>query len=101
MTAYCFDTSALLDAWTRHYPPDVFPQLWRSLEVRIAAGDVIAAEEVRVEIGKKDARSSWAKRQQGLFVDLDQTQQERVGGPPTPIRGWWTRAADAPALTRS
>ena len=80
MTVYCFDTSALLDAWTRHYPPDVFPQLWRALEERIAAGDVIAAEEVRVEIGKKDdSLLKWAKRQQGLFVDLDQTQQERVG----------------------
>jgi predicted nucleic acid-binding protein len=80
VTVYCFDTSALLDAWSRHYPPDVFPQLWRALEESIAAGEVIAAEEVRVEISKKDdALLRWAKKQPGLFVDLDPEQQQRVG----------------------
>lgn len=79
MTIYCFDTSALLDAWTRHYPPDVFPQLWRALEESIATGEVIAAEEVRVEIRKKDdALLRWASKQDGLFVDLDQAQQACV-----------------------
>jgi hypothetical protein len=29
---YSIDTSAILDGWRRHYPPDVFPPLWTSLE---------------------------------------------------------------------
>jgi hypothetical protein len=25
--AYCFDTSVLIECWSRSYPPDVFPGL--------------------------------------------------------------------------
>ncbi len=80
MTIFCFDTSAFLDAWTRNYPPDVFPQLWRAIEDEIAAGRVIAPEEVRVEFATKDdSVLKWAKKQRGLFVDLDDAQQVAVG----------------------
>lgn len=80
MTIYCFDTSALLDAWNRNYPPDVFPQLWRAIEESIASGVVIAPEEVRVEFAKKDdALLKWAKKQRGLFCDLDSEQQVSAG----------------------
>ncbi len=80
MTRYCLDTSALLDAWNRSYPPDVFPQLWQAIEEGIAAGRFVAAEEVRVEIAKKDdTLLKWAKKQRGLFVDLDAAQQAAVG----------------------
>ena len=44
MTRDSFDTSTRLDAWTRSYPPDVFPQLWRAIEEGIAAGHFFAAE---------------------------------------------------------
>ena len=30
--AYCFDTSALMECWTRYYPPDVFPALWERFD---------------------------------------------------------------------
>jgi hypothetical protein len=80
VTIYCFDTSALLDAWNRNYPPDVFPQLWAAIEERIASGTVIAPEEVRAEFAKKDdALFKWAKKQQELFSDLDEEQQLSVG----------------------
>ncbi len=76
MSIYCFDTSAFLDAWNRHYPPDVFPQLWNAIEERIAAGTIVTPEEVQVELAKKDdALLKWAKRQAGLFCDLDEPQQ--------------------------
>ena len=79
MTRYCFDTSALLDVWTRSYPPDVFPQLWRAIEEGIAAGHFFAAEEVRVEIAKKDdSLLHWARKQHRLFVDLDAPQPTAV-----------------------
>ena len=79
MTTYCFDTSAFLDAWNRNYPPDVFPQLWRAIEEAIAAGAVIAPEEVRVEFAKKDdALHKWARKQHDLFCDLDSEQQQTV-----------------------
>lgn len=79
MTIFCFDTSAFLDAWTRSYPPDVFPPLWRAIEDEIAAGRIIAPEEVRVEFAKKDdSILKWAKKQRELFVDLDNAQQLTV-----------------------
>ena len=79
MTTYCFDTSALLDAWNRNYPPDVFPQLWRDLATAIIAGAVVAPEEVGVELAKKDdSLHRWAKKQRGLFCDLDDEQQRGV-----------------------
>ena len=79
MTIFCFDTSALLDAWTRSYPVDVFPQLWHAIEDLIASGRAIAPEEVRVELAKKDdSILKWAKKQRGLFVDLDDAQQVSV-----------------------
>lgn len=79
MTLYCFDTSALLDAWNRHYPPDVFPPLWRAIEEGVTAGHFFAAEEVRTELAKKDdALSKWAKKQRHLFIDFDAAQQTAV-----------------------
>lgn len=79
MIHYCFDTSALLDAWTRNYPPDVFPQLWRAIEDGISTEQMFAADEVRVELAKKDdALFGWAKKQKSIFVDLDDAQQSAV-----------------------
>lgn len=51
---YSIDTSALLDGWRRHYPPDVFPSIWRRLNALIAQGRLAASEEILIELGKKD-----------------------------------------------
>ncbi len=40
---YCVDTSGWLDGWERHYPPDVFPSLWTTLDELIGAGAVALA----------------------------------------------------------
>lgn len=50
---FCVDTSAWMDGWQRHYPPDVFPSLWLRLEERIAAGHIICSEEVMLSLRKK------------------------------------------------
>ena len=52
--AFCVDTSAWLDGWNRDYPRDVFPTLWQNIEERVAANEIIASEEVYVELQKKD-----------------------------------------------
>ena len=38
---YSIDTSSILDAWTRYYPPDVMPGLWKQLEELIDNGQLI------------------------------------------------------------
>jgi hypothetical protein len=52
--AYCFDTSVLIECWSRSYPPDVFPGLWVKLDALIAQQEVLCADEVRVELERQE-----------------------------------------------
>ena len=74
---YVIDTSALLDGWVRYYPPDVFPQLWSNLEELVAAGELLAPDEVLSELAQKDDDAhKWAKKNSAMFVPLDAEVQE-------------------------
>ena len=76
---YCVDTSAWLDGWQRHYPPDVFPTLWTKLDGLIAAGEIISSEEVYVEIQRKDDElHDWIKERKQMLVPLDEAVQTRA-----------------------
>ncbi|HTR72333.1 MAG TPA: DUF4411 family protein [Solirubrobacteraceae bacterium] len=74
--AYCFDTSSLLECWSRSYPPDIFPGLWRNLDDLIIQKRVLCPDEVRVELEKQDDElSQWVKVRPHMFVPLDDTIQ--------------------------
>lgn len=76
---YSVDTSALLDGWVRHYPPDVFPAIWERIEKLIYDGKLRAIEEVLVELEKKDDEVfKWAKSMPALFVPIDDDIQIAV-----------------------
>jgi predicted nucleic acid-binding protein len=77
---YSIDTSALLEAWRRRYPPDVFPAVWQRLDEVIEKGDRGASEEVFLELEKRDDDvHGWAKeRKMKLFVPIDEDQQRHV-----------------------
>ncbi len=76
---YCFDTSAFMDAWSRHYPPDVFPGLWTELDRLAANGGIIAPDEVLRELGKKDDElHGWSKARAAMFIAPDAAQQQLV-----------------------
>jgi hypothetical protein len=76
---YSLDTSAILNAWQRNYPPDLFPTLWRNIEGLIDAGVLIASEEVLVELEKKDDEvHAWAKQRPQMFVPIDGQVQQIV-----------------------
>jgi len=38
MLKYSFDASAILDAWARYYPIDLFPSFWDRFEEMIKNG---------------------------------------------------------------
>lgn len=82
MGGYCIDTSAILDGWVRYYPIDIFPGLWSGLDGMIATGELIAPDEVLVELeAKADDVFAWAKARPTLFLPLDQpimTATQRV-----------------------
>lgn len=77
---YSIDTSALLDGWTRYYPPDVFPDVWTGIEELIDHGELRATDEVFVELKKRDDDVfAWAKsRKASLFVAIGDEIQEQV-----------------------
>ena len=77
---YSIDTSALLEAWARHYPPDVFPTLWQQIENLISAGRLLAIDEVVRELERKsDDLHDWAKQHAGMFISTDQAIMQRAG----------------------
>ena len=70
--SHCIDTSALLEAWVRRYPHDVFPGLWAHIEVLAAREELRAPDEVLQELQvKDDDLAKWAKQRDGLFVPLE------------------------------
>lgn len=74
---YCFDTSSLLHAWRRAYPPKRFPGLWAAFDSLIAEGRMVASIEVFNGLVKKDDDAcAWAKeRKEALFRDIDDDVQ--------------------------
>lgn len=76
---YCIDTSAWLDGWERHYPPDVFPSLWSKLEGLVAEGRIFSSEEVYIELAKKDDElHRWMMSRKDMLIPLTEDIQRRV-----------------------
>jgi hypothetical protein len=76
---YCIDTSAFLDGWVRHYPPDIFETLWVKLDELVKSNNIIASIEVLHELKKKDDDIyNWCKERLNLFQDIDNDVQEKV-----------------------
>jgi hypothetical protein len=74
---YCFDTSALIECWSRSYPPDVFPGLWEKMDSLVAHRGLQCPEEVRVELARQeDELRKWADGRRYMFVPLDEPIQE-------------------------
>jgi hypothetical protein len=77
---YCIDTSFLLDAWRRKYPPDHFPPFWQYIDSIVSRGEMKSPEEVLEDLKKKDDDVyRWAKdREELLFVPIDNNSQQEV-----------------------
>ena len=77
---YSVDTSSLLHAWQRAYPPEQFPGWWTKLEGLLDDGRLVATIEVYYELEKKDDDVfAWAKqRKDALFREIDDDVQSAV-----------------------
>jgi len=51
---YCFDTSALIEAWNKYYSMELCPEYWSILDGMAQNGVVFFTEEVKREIDKID-----------------------------------------------
>lgn len=68
-----------MEAWVRRYPIDIFPGIWSGLEKLIESGQIIAPDEVLVELKEKeDKLTEWAKAHPKLFYALDIPLQKSV-----------------------
>jgi Domain of unknown function (DUF4411) len=77
--AFCVDTSGWLDGWLRHYPRDVFPSLWQNVEERVNGCEIIASEEVYVELQKKDDDlHEWMKERKFMLIPANESVQRHV-----------------------
>lgn len=76
---FCVDTSAWLDGWRRYYPRDVFQTLWTNVEALVDAGEIIASEEVYVEIAKKDDDlHEWIQARKAMLIPPEEAIQIRI-----------------------
>ena len=80
MSGYCIDTSALIDAGIRYYPPDVFPSFWKKLEMLLDSSRLKAPATLLDEITRKDDDlAEWVKaNKDALIVPMDAAQQTAV-----------------------
>ena len=78
--SYSIDTSALLHAWRRAYPPRRFGGLWAAFDELIDGGRMMASIEVYHELERKDDEVfAWAKqRKEAMFLDIDENVQGHV-----------------------
>ena len=59
---YCCDTSSLIHAWRRAYPPKSFKTFWGKLDDLMDDGRLVSSIEVYGELEKKDDDVfGWAK----------------------------------------
>jgi hypothetical protein len=76
---FSLDTSAFLDAWIRHYPPDTFPTFWEYMDTAAREGVVKISEEALRELEKKDdGAARWVKSRPHMIAATDVPIQEKV-----------------------
>lgn len=77
---YSFDSSSLIHAWRRAYPPRRFPRVWDAFDRLIHDERMLASIEVYNELERKDDDLfAWAKdRKDSMFRDIDEYVQAEV-----------------------
>lgn len=76
MVVYCIDTSALIAAWQERYPLENFPRFWERVDGLIAAGRLVAPDEVLRETTKRsDELHTWLKGRPRMFRELEDAIQ--------------------------
>lgn len=80
LSHYCVDSSSLLHAANRAYPPRRFPRLWREIEALVDEGRLIISIEVYRELERKDDEVfAWCKERRDVFCrEIDGDVQAHV-----------------------
>jgi hypothetical protein len=75
LPSYVLDTSAFINGWNHHYRLPVFQGVWDAIGQAMDAGDVLAPEEVMVELSRRsgDPLHTWATTHSAAFIPPDST----------------------------
>lgn len=73
--AYCFDTSAWLDGWVRHYSIVSFPSVWDRVADLLRSGRGWWTEEVTTEIRETDL-IEWLKPHAAAVIPTSDVWEE-------------------------
>jgi hypothetical protein len=77
--SFSLDTSAILDAWVRHYPPDVFPSIWERMKGAASEGKIFIIDEVLSELKRKDdGAHEWFESHGEMVISIDAKIQASV-----------------------
>ena len=89
---YSIDSSSLIHAYRRAYPPTAFPSLWSErFPGLIADKKLVASKEVLLELKRKDDELTlWCRQYQDMFIEIDVGQQDQM----VQIMGRYPRLVD-------
>ena len=88
---YSMDSSALIHAWRRAYPPKNFPPFWDKLDALIETKRLFSSVEVLRELKRKDDElHEWCKARAHVFLPIDDDLQDQV----IEIMGTYPRLVD-------
>ena len=75
---YSIDTSALLEAFIRRYPPDIAPKMWDEWLPKLIEDErLFAAYDVLEDLSVRDDDIfKWAKSYDKMFVEIDRYEPE-------------------------
>ena len=76
---WCFDTSAFIEPWRRHYPPAIAAPLWEIIDDMWECGEIIVPEEVLVELESVDDDvHKWVKDRRARLIEPCAAIQDSV-----------------------
>ena len=76
---YSVDSSAIIEAWQRVYPKDIFAGFWERMGQAASEGEIGIAEEVHTELQKKDDEVlGWVDEHPEMVIPIDNLTQTAV-----------------------
>lgn len=71
---YCLDSNIFIEAWNKHYAPDLAPEYWEIIDELAKEGVVFATQEVKRELETvDDALSKWAAQRPHIFREINES----------------------------
>lgn len=76
---YCLDSNIFIEAWNKHYSPDLAPDYWEVIDQLAQEGTIFAPQEVKRELeAVDDGLSSWADQRPHIFKEIDSSVEANV-----------------------